>query len=158
MDVQPAVAAGPDATFRVAFLNQAHHPALLTLTVRDNENRLRVRIQPPGPVVVPAQGTTTITARVVPVFRALDGEPHVYELECCGRPRGQEYTGESPLMTRARFTYVPRRAALGPPAWPRALAGRAARLLGATLPLVDEAPIVLRTIGPAAKGEGEHIT
>jgi hypothetical protein len=158
MDVQPAATAGPHATFRVAFLNQAHHPARLTLTVRDNENRLRVRIQPRGPVVVPAQGTTTITARVVPMIGALDGEPHVYELEFRGRQRGRENTGASPLVTRARFTYVPRRAVLGPPAWSRALAGRAARLLGATLPLVGEAPIVLRAIGPATKGEGEHIT
>src|SRR5204862_136083 len=78
MAVQPAVAVGPEATFRVAFLNQMPHSTVVTLAVRDKEDGLRVRTRPTDFVVVPARGTSTITAQVVPMSGALDGEPHAY--------------------------------------------------------------------------------
>src|SRR5919206_52117 len=106
MAVQPAVAVGPAATFRVAFLNQMPYPAVVTLAVRDKEDGLRVHTRPKDAVVVPAQGTSTITAQVVPTSGALDGEPHVYELEFRGRQPGPENTGVCDVVRRVCFTYV----------------------------------------------------
>src|SRR5207249_4630821 len=91
---------------------------VVTLAVRDKEDGLRVRTRPTDFVVVPARGTSTITAQVVPMSGALDGEPHAYELEFRGHQPGPENTGACDVVRRARFTYVPRRAALWPPARP----------------------------------------
>ena len=159
MAVQPAVAVGPEATFRVAFLNQMPYPAVVTLAVRDKEDGLRVRTRPTDSVVVPARGTSTITVQVVPppqaevkassLSGALDGEPHAYELEFRGRQPGLENMGACDVVRRARFTYVPRRAA-----WSRTLAGRAARLLIAALLLLVVVAggytVVSRAMRPAA--------
>jgi ABC-type sulfate/molybdate transport systems ATPase subunit len=111
MDVQPAEAQGPDATFRVAFLNQMPYPAVVTLAVHGAEDGLRVHTRPQGSLVVPARGAATITAQVVPTSAALLEEPRAYEIEFRGRQLGQHNAGQSDLVTQARFTYLPRRPA-----------------------------------------------
>jgi hypothetical protein len=122
MDVRPAEATGRDATFQVAFLNQAPAPAVVALTARDRDDALYVHIEPPDPVVIPPGATAALAAvHVRPKRRRTGGRPQRYALEFRGRRVGSAPLSTPALVARARFTYVPRPALLRRPAWLRRL-------------------------------------
>src|SRR5437868_6983309 len=82
MDVRTVEVGGRTAIFQVAFLNGTHAPVAIALTARDAEDRLRFRIEPEAPVVVPAGGTSAITVHAV--LRDHRRAPHPYEIELRG--------------------------------------------------------------------------
>jgi hypothetical protein len=122
MDVRPTEATGRDATFQIAFLNQGPAPAVVALTARDSDDALYVRIEPPGPVVVPPGATAVAAVRVRPNRRRTGDQPQRYAIEFRARRVGwSEPLGTPALVAHARFTYVPRPALLRRPAWLRRL-------------------------------------
>jgi hypothetical protein len=122
MDVQPADATGRDATFQIAFLNQAPAPAAVALAARDSDDALCVHIEPPDPVVVPPGATAALaTVHVRPKGRRNGDRPQRYEIEFRARRVEAAPLGAPALVAHARFTYVPRPALLRRPAWLRRL-------------------------------------
>jgi hypothetical protein len=120
MDVQPAEATGRDATFQIAFLNQAPAPAVVALAARDSDDALCVHITPPDPVVVPPGATAALaTVHVRPKKRRRGDRPQRYEIEFRGRRVESGPLSTPALVAHARFTYVPRPALLQRPAWLR---------------------------------------
>ena len=112
MDVRPAEAMGRDATFQIAFLNQAPAPAVVALTARDSEDALCVHIEPPDPVVVPPGATAAlVTVHVSPKGRRAGDRPQRYAIEFRGRRVESEPLSTPALVAHARFTYLPREAA-----------------------------------------------
>ena len=82
MDVRPEEAAGRDATFHLAFLNQSPAPAVVALAACDSTDALCVHIEPPDPVVVPTGATAVLaTVHVSPKVRGTRGRPQRYEIE-----------------------------------------------------------------------------
>jgi hypothetical protein len=122
MDVQPAEATGRDATFQIAFLNQAPAPAVVALTARDSDDALCVHIAPPDPVVVPRGATAALAAvHVRPKRRRTGDQPQHYAIEFRARRVGSGPLSAPALVAHARFTYVPRPTLLRRPAWLRRL-------------------------------------
>jgi hypothetical protein len=120
MDVRPAEATGRDATFHIAFLNQAPAPAVVALTVCDREDALCVHIEPPDPVVVPPGVTAALaTVHVRPKRRRTGDRPQRYAIEFRGRRVGPGPLSTPALVAHARFTYVLRPALLRPGLLPR---------------------------------------
>jgi hypothetical protein len=120
MDVRPAEATGRDATFQIAFLNQAPAPAVVALAARDSDEALCVHIEPPDPVVVPPGATAVAAVRVRPTRRRTGDRPQRYAIEFRGRRVGwSEPLGTPDLVAHARFTYLPRPALLRRPGWLR---------------------------------------
>src|SRR5918911_1171207 len=122
MDVRPAEATGRDATFQIAFLNQAPAPAVVALAARDSDDALCVHIEPPDPVVVPPGATAALaTVRVRPKGRRTGDRPQRYAIEFRGRRVESAPLSTPALVAPAHFTYVPRPALLQRPAWLRRL-------------------------------------
>jgi hypothetical protein len=125
MDVQPAEVEGPEATFRITFVNRSPTPIPIRLSASGQEDRLRVRIEPEDSVIVPAGGAADpITVHVAPKGRETLGRPYGHQLEFRGLLLGREHTVNPSLVGQARFTYVAPRQ----PAWLRGLSGCAALL------------------------------
>jgi hypothetical protein len=122
VDVQPAEATGRDATFQIAFLNQAPAPAVVALAARDSNDALCVHVEPPDPVVVPPGATAALaTVHVRPKGRRTGDRPQRYEIEFRARRVESAPLSTPALVAHARFTYVPRPALLRRPAWLRRL-------------------------------------
>jgi hypothetical protein len=120
MDVQPAEATGRDATFQIAFLNQAPAPAVVALAARASDDALCVHMEPPDPVVVPPGATAALaTVHVRPKGRRTGNRPQRYEIEFRARHAESAPLSAPALVAHARFTYVPRPALLRRPAWVR---------------------------------------
>src|SRR5437763_13762476 len=99
MDVRPAEATDRDATFQIAFLNQAPAPAVVALAARDSEDALCVHIEPPDPVVVPPGTTAAVaTVHVRPKGRGTRGRPQRYAIEVRGRREGSEHLSTPALV------------------------------------------------------------
>jgi hypothetical protein len=82
IDVRPTEVEGRAATFQVTYLNGTNFPAAIALTARDAEDRVRFRIEPEAPVIVPAGGTSAIMVHAV--LRGRRGASHPYEIELRG--------------------------------------------------------------------------
>jgi hypothetical protein len=124
MDVQPADATGRDATFQIAFLNQAPAPAVVALAARASDDALCVHIEPADPVVVPPGATAAalVAVHVRPKRRRIGDRPRCYAIEFRARRVGSsEHLSTPDLVAHARFTYVPHPALLQPPGWLRRL-------------------------------------
>jgi hypothetical protein len=122
MDVRPAEATGQEATFQIAFLNQALASAVVALAARDSADALCVHIEPPAPVVVPTGTTAALaTVHVRPKGRGARRRPQRHEIEFRGRRVESEQPSTPDLVAHACFTYVPRPARLQRPAWLRRL-------------------------------------
>jgi hypothetical protein len=120
MDVRPTEATGRDATFQIAFLNQAPAPAVVALSARDRDDALCVHIEPPDPVVVPPGATAALaTVHVRPKGRRTGNRPQRYAIEFSGRRVESAPLSALALVALAHFTYVPRPALLRRPAWLR---------------------------------------
>jgi hypothetical protein len=123
MDVRPAEAAGRDATFQIAFLNQRPAPAVVALTARASDDALCVHIEPPNPVVVPPGAMAALAAvHVRPKRRRTGDRPQCYAIEFRGRPVGSGLLSTPALVAHARFTYLPREAAPALRRWGRPVA------------------------------------
>ena len=122
MDVRPAEATGRDATFQIAFLNQAPAPAIVALTARDSDDALGVHIEPPDPVVVPPGASAALaTVHVSPKGRGTRGRPQRYAIEFRGRRVESAPLRTPDLVAHARFTCMSHPALLQRPAWLRRL-------------------------------------
>jgi hypothetical protein len=123
MDVRPAEAAGRDATFQIAFLNQGPAPAVVALTARDSDDALCVHIEPADPVVVPPGAMAALAAvHVRPKRRRTGDRPERYAIELRGRPVGSGPLSTPALVAHARFTYLPWEAAPALRRWGRRVA------------------------------------
>src|SRR5919202_8181 len=123
MDVRPAEATGRDATFQIAFLNQAPAPAMVALAARDRDDALCVHITPPDPVVVPPGATAALaTVHVRPKKRRRGDRPQRYEIEFRGRRVESGPLSTPALVAHARFTHLPREAAPVLRRWGRRMA------------------------------------
>ncbi|HKO23829.1 MAG TPA: hypothetical protein VJY65_03705, partial [Chloroflexota bacterium] len=132
MDVQPAEVEGPEATFRITFVNRLHTPIPVRLSASDHEDRLRFRIEREDTVIVPAGGAADpMTVHVAPKGRETMGRPYCHHVEFRGLLLGKEHTANPALVGQARFTSV----AAWQPAWLR-WASRWAVLLPLLLLLV----------------------
>jgi hypothetical protein len=142
MDVRPMEVRGRTAAFQVTYLNGTNAPAAIALTARDAEDRLRFRIEPEAPVVVPAGGTSAITVHAV--LRGRRGAPHPYEIELRGVNLGAPNEVNPALIRRERFTYAPRHAWQQRPTWIRRTP-----LWAVLLPLVLLVPLLVFAAGRA---------
>ncbi len=139
MDVLPYQCEGRAGAFRVVVINTSNAAATIDLTMRDDQEGLRFRPEPEGPLTVPAGGESAVTVAVVPTARETIGVPHPYQIEFRGIRVAEDGGDGAPdplLMRPAAFTFVPRYTALSLPRWIRRLPTWALRLLALLLLLL----------------------
>lgn len=126
LDVTPEEVAGYAGTFRITILNPLAWPVLVTLAACDPEHKLRFRIGPENPVVVPSRRSIgPIMVRAVPKTRVPWGPEQLYHIELRGWEPGREDMVTPDQVRYVRFTYMPplavRRRATWPPWVSRAI-------------------------------------
>lgn len=108
LDVTPEEVEGYDGAFRITLLNPLAWPVLVTLAAYDRENKLRFRIGPENPVVVPSRRSIgPIMLRARPKRRVPWGPQHLYKIELRAYEPGREELVTPELVRYVRFKYVP---------------------------------------------------
>jgi hypothetical protein len=107
MDVQPTDAAGRAATFRLTYHNHSPVPVAIALLAHDPEQRLRFRLEPAEPVVVPGDRAGSIAVHVMPKVRQLVGVPQAYGIVLRALPLWTVPASQTDLVREAHFTYMP---------------------------------------------------